>query len=78
MAPSVAAIAHHTALSTSPTDWSDEQLEEIHNGLSNGEQSKSPAILPFQVPVIQQQQSAVPVGRQVPISYASPDGKYES
>jgi hypothetical protein len=42
------------------------------------EQSKSLAILPFQVPEIQQPQSVVPVGRQAPTSYISPDGTYET
>jgi hypothetical protein len=73
MAPSAAIIAHHTAV----TDWTDEQLEEIHKQFPSAEQSKSLAILPFQVPEAQRQQSAVPVGRQAPTSYASPDGKYE-
>jgi len=42
----------------------------------SGEQSKSRAVLPFQAPETQQQQSA-PMIRQPSSSYVSPDGKYE-
>jgi hypothetical protein len=41
------------------------------------EQSKSRAILPFQVPENQPLQSAAPIGRQSPTSYVSPDGSHE-
>jgi hypothetical protein len=41
------------------------------------EQSKSLAVLPFQVPEPQQQQSTVPAVRQSPTSYVAPDGSYE-
>jgi hypothetical protein len=43
----------------------------------SGEQSKSRAILPFQVSETQPPQSAAPIGRQTPASYLSPDGSYE-
>jgi uncharacterized protein (TIGR04255 family) len=76
-APRVATIAHHTAVSTSPTDWTGEQLEEIHKEFPSGEQSKSLAILPFQVPEMQQQSTA-PIERQSSSSYVSSDGSYET
>jgi hypothetical protein len=43
----------------------------------HSEQSKSQAVLPFQVPETQPQ-SAASVGRQSPTSYVSPDGSYET
>jgi len=72
-APRGATIAPHTAVSTSPADRTDEQLEEIHKEFPIGEQSKSRAVLPFKVPETQQygnyEMRIYPDGRQVRINY---------